>query len=106
MDGAAGEQFQDAQQLYRARVAMTTDDPMSQLGAGKFYLLTGDPVSALGALENSLKLDPEAPAKYLLAYAHAEQGQYEKAREVLSTIPPGDPQFTRAQELLRAIAGH
>jgi len=106
LDGPDGERFAKAQELYRERVALNTDDPQSQLGAGRFYLLLGDPVSALGALENSLKLDPEAPAQYLLAYAHAQQGQYEKAREVLQTIGRRDPQYARAQELLRAIAGH
>jgi predicted CXXCH cytochrome family protein len=106
MDGADGERLENAQQLYRARAQLNADDAMQQLGAGKFYLLTGDPVSALGALETSLKLDPEVPAQYLLAYAHAVRGEYQKAREVLQTIPPTDSQYTRAQELLRAIAGH
>lgn len=63
-------------------------------------------MNALGALESSLKLDPEVPAQYLLAYAHAERGEYAKAREVLQTIPANDPQYSKAQELLRAIAGH
>jgi predicted CXXCH cytochrome family protein len=105
MDGADGARFESAQKIYRARVSLNSDDALQQLGAGRFYLLTGDPVSALGVLENSLKLDPEAPAQYLLGYARAEQGQYGKAREVLQTIPATDPQYAKAQELLRAIAG-
>ncbi|SPE33889.1 Tetratricopeptide TPR_4 [Candidatus Sulfopaludibacter sp. SbA3] len=105
LDGADGERLESAKQIYRARAALNSDDAMQQLGAGKFYLLTGDPISALGALETSLKLDPEVPARYLLAYAHAQQGQYQKAREVLQTIAPTDAQYGRAQELLRAIAG-
>ena len=105
LDGADGERFERARQVYRARAELNSDDALQQLGAGKFYLLTGDPVSALGALETSLKLDPEVPAQYLLAYAHAERGEYQKAREVLHTIPPADGQYQKAQELLRAIAG-
>lgn len=106
LDGADGERLERAKEAYRARAALNTDDAMQQLGAGKFYLLTGDPVSALGALENSVKLDPGAPAQYLLAYAHASRGEYQKAREVLAAIPAADPQYAKAQELLRAIAGH
>ena len=90
----------------RRRAKLNSDDPGQQLGAGKFYLIAGDPVSAIAALENSLKLDPEVPAQYSLAYAHAQQGQYSEAREILLAIPPSDPQFARAQELLRAIANH
>ena len=104
--GADGERFEQAKQVYRARAVLDSDDATQQLGAGKFYLLTGDPVSALGALESSLKLDPEMPAQYLLAYAHAERGEYQQAREVLQAIPPADAQYARAQQLLRAIAGH
>ncbi len=106
LEGADGERFERAQQVYRARAQLNNDDAIQQLGAGKFYLLTGDPVSALGALESSLKLDPGVPAQYLVAYAHAERGEYAKAREVLQTIPANDPQYSKAQELLRAIAGH
>ena len=106
LDGADGERFQQAQQVYRARAQFNADDPLQQLGAGKFYLLAGDPASALGALENSLKLDLEVPAQYFLGYAHAERGEYQKARDVLQTIPSTDAQYPKAQELLRAIAGH
>ncbi len=106
MDGASGVRLESAQQVYRARAKLNSDDAAQQLGAGKFYLLTGDPVSALGALQASLKLDPEVPARYFLAYAHAAQGQYQQAREVLETIPPTDSQYPKAQELLKAIAGH
>ena len=106
LDGEDGRRFADVQQVYRARAQLNSDDALQQLGAGKFYLLTGDPVSALGALENSLKLDPEVPAKYFLAYAHAERGEYQQARDVLGTIPPSNAQYPKAQELLRSIAGH
>jgi tetratricopeptide (TPR) repeat protein len=106
LPGADGERFEVAKQAYRARAELNSDDPQQQLGAGKFYLLTGDPVSAIGALENSLKLDPEVPAQYFLAYAHAQQGHYSEARELLLAISPADPQFARAQELLKAIVNH
>ena len=106
LSGADGERFELAKLAYRARAEMNSDDPGQQLGAGKFYLLTGDPASAIGAFENSLKLDPEVPARYFLAYAHAQQGQYNEAREILLAISPADPQFARAQELLKAIVNH
>jgi hypothetical protein len=106
LPGADGERFEVAKQAYRTRAELNSDDPQQQLGAGKFYLLTGDPVSAIGALENSLKLDPEVPAQYFLAYAHAQQGHYSEARELLLAISPVDPQFARAQELLKAIVNH
>jgi tetratricopeptide (TPR) repeat protein len=106
LSGADGERFELAKQAYRARAELNSDDPGQQLGAGKFYLLTGDPASAIGAFENSLKLDPEVPARYFLAYAHARQGQYNEAREILLAISPADPQFVRAQELLKAIVNH
>jgi tetratricopeptide (TPR) repeat protein len=50
------------------------------LGAGRFYLLTGDPVKAIGAFQTGLKLDPEVPVQYFLAYAYAQKGDYPKAR--------------------------
>ena len=106
LPGEDGARFDRAKEAYRARAELNSDDAGSQLGAGKFYLMAGDPVIALRALESSLRLDPEMPAQYFLAYAHAEQRQYQEAREILHTIPPGDPQYANAQELLKAIAGH
>jgi len=104
LSGEDGERFERAKQIYRARAELNSDDAEQQLGAGKFYLVTGDPVSAIGALQNSLKLDPEVPARYFLAYAYAQQGNYREAREILEAILPGDPLFASAQELLKAIA--
>lgn len=95
----------DNHELFRARAQLNGDDAEQQLGAGKFYLLSGDAVTAAGALEGSLKLDPEVPAQYYLAYAYAQQGKLEEARKLLQAIPPADPQFARAQQLLQAIAG-
>jgi predicted CXXCH cytochrome family protein len=106
LPGEDGARFDRAKEAYRARAELNSDDAASQLGAGKFYLLTGDPVNAIGALETSVKLDPKMPAQYFLAYAHAERRQYQEAREILLTIPPDDPQYRNALELLKAIAGH
>lgn len=105
LPGVDGERLEAAKALYRARMDFSADDPQQELGAGRFYLLTGDPVRAIRALETSLKLDPEAPAQYLLGYAYAAQSQYGAARRVLQGIVPADPQYTRAQELLKAIEG-
>ncbi|HLK66981.1 MAG TPA: HEAT repeat domain-containing protein [Bryobacteraceae bacterium] len=106
LSGIDAERMARAQQAFRARAELNSDDPASQLGAGKFYLLTGDSVSAIRALENSLKLEPDMPAQYFLAYAHAQQREYREAREILVKIPPNDPQYGNAQQLLNAIAGH
>src|SRR5450432_451432 len=104
LPGEDGERLDRAKQLFRARAQLNADDAEQQLGAGKFYLLAGDAVTAAGALEGSLKLDPEVPAQYYLAYAYAQQGKLEEARKLLQAIPPADPQFARAQQLLQAIA--
>ena len=105
LPGDDGRRFEGAKQIFRARVQLNSDDAEQQLGAGKFYLLTGDPVSAVGALRSSLKLDPEVPARYFLAYGLAQQGKLEDARAILLAIPPGDAQYGNAQVLLKAIAG-
>ena len=101
--GVDGERFEQAKQVYRARAEFNSDDAEQQMGAGRFYLLTGDPARALTALQASLRIDPEVPARYLLAAAYVQQGQVAKAREVLLTIPAGDPDYAKAQRLLTAI---
>ena len=101
--GEDGQRFDDAKRLFRARVVLDGDDPEQQLGAGKFYLLCGDPVSAIGALETSLRLEPDIPARYYLAYAYAQRGRLDEARRLLHAIPPADAQYGPAQRLLQAI---
>jgi len=103
LPGEDGLRFERARQIYRARAELNVDDVEQQMGAGRFYLLTGDPERALSALETSLRLDPQAPARYLLAAAYVQQGEAAKAREVLLTIPATDPDYAKAQRLLKAI---
>jgi predicted CXXCH cytochrome family protein len=103
MAGEDARRFDDARKLFGARALLNADDAEQQLGAGKFYLLTGDPVTAVNALENSLRLEPEIPAKVFLAYAYAQLGRLPEARAMLKTIPPSDAQYQRAQALLKAI---
>jgi len=105
LSGEDGVRFEQAKQVFRARAQLNSDDAEQQLGAGKFYLLTGDPVTAVSALRDSLKLDPEIPARYFLAYGLAQQGKMDEARAILQAIPPADSQYARAQVLLKAIAG-
>jgi len=104
LPGEAGERFENAKQIFRARAELNSDDALQLLGAGKFYLLTGDPVTAIGALQTSLKLDPQIPAKYFLAYAKAQQGNIDEAKQLLETIPSTDAQYTNAQTLLKILA--
>ena len=84
---------------------MNLDDAAQQLSVGRFYLLLNEGARAAEALNLSLKLDPAIPAEYLLAYAYAEEMKYDESRAILVRIPPADPQYGKAQELLRAIAG-
>lgn len=98
------ERFEEAKQIFRARAELNSDDALQLLGAGKFYLLTGDPVSAARVLQNSLKLDPGIPAKYFLAYAKAQQGNVEEAKQILETIPQRDAQYANARALLKILA--
>jgi tetratricopeptide (TPR) repeat protein len=104
LPGEDGERFENAKQIFRARAELNSDDALQLLGAGKFYLLTGDPITAIGALQNSLKLDPQIPAKYFLAYAKAQQGHVDEAKQLLETIPSTDSQYTNAQTLLKILA--
>lgn len=103
LPGEDGARFERARQIYRARAELNADDAEQQMGAGRFYLLTGDPVRALTALQASLRIDPQIPARYLLAAAYVQQGEAAKAREVLLTIAPEDADYGKAQRLLKAI---
>jgi len=105
LPGEDGVRFEAAKAVYRARAEFNSDDAGQQLGAGKFYLLAGDPVTAVKSLESSLKLDPEVQAQFYLGYAYAQQGEWAKARTVLGGIKAADPQYERAQALLRNISG-
>ena len=102
--GEDGERFEQAKQIFRARAQLNSDDAEQLLGAGKFYLLSGDPVEAVGALQASLKVDPQIPAQYYLAYAKAQQGHIDEARQILRAIGPADAQYAKAQRLLQALA--
>jgi predicted CXXCH cytochrome family protein len=104
LSGQDGERLKSAEVLFRERALHNSDDSAQQVAAGRFYYLTGEFASAVEAFQASLKLDPDAPAEYLLAAAYASQGQLAKAREVLETIPPADGQYEKAQRLLKAIA--
>ena len=101
--GEDGVRFARAKELFDARAALNGDDAEQQIGAGRFYFLTGDSVKAIGAFQTSLRLDPEAPAQYLLGAAYAQNGQYSESRRILEKIPATDPQYARAQNLLKAL---
>ncbi|HTX34806.1 MAG TPA: HEAT repeat domain-containing protein [Bryobacteraceae bacterium] len=104
LPGEDGERLQSAMQMFQARAQFNADDAEQQVAAGRFYLLAADPARAIAALRDGLRLDPTAPAQYLLAGAYVEQSDYPKAREILLAIPPGDAQYDKAQRLLKALA--
>jgi tetratricopeptide (TPR) repeat protein len=89
--------------LYDARAALNSDDAGQQLAAGKFYFLSADPDRAIAAFRASLKLDPAIEAQYLLAGAYAEKSDLTEARKILEAIPASDPQYEKAQRLLKVI---
>jgi len=103
LPGEEGTRFKEAQELFRARIALNSDDAEQNLAAGRFFLLTSDPARAVAAFKASLVQDPTVPAQYLLGGAYAEQGDYKTARRILESIPAGDGQYERAQRLLRVI---
>jgi predicted CXXCH cytochrome family protein len=103
LPGADGERFERAQRFYAERAALNSDDAAQQLAAGRFQLLMGDYDKAITALRGSLRLDPEIPARYFLAYAYAQQGKATEARTLLLAIPVADPQYANAQKLLKAL---
>lgn len=106
LPGEDGERLKSARQLYDARAALNTDDAAQQLAAGKFYFLSADPDRAIAAFRASLKLDPATEAQYLLAGAYAEKNNLMEARKILEAIPPNDPQYEKAQRLLKVILSH
>jgi tetratricopeptide (TPR) repeat protein len=103
LPGEDGERFERAKELYRARAELDSDDAEQQLAAGKFFFLSGDMDGAVAAFRASLKLDHKIPAQYYLARALAEKRDFQSARQILKTIPPNDPQYASAQQLLAMI---
>lgn len=103
LPGEDGRRLELAKELFRERAEANSDDSEQEIGAGRFYYLIGDIPRAISAFRTSLRIDPASPAQYLLAAAYIQKGEVPKAREVLLTIPPGDPQYEKAQRLLKAI---
>jgi predicted CXXCH cytochrome family protein len=103
LPGEDGERMKSARLLYEARLSLGADDAGQQVAAGRFYLLSADPDRAITALRASLKLDPAAEAQYFLAGAYAEKNDLVEARKILETIPANDPQYEKAQRLLKVI---
>jgi len=103
LPGEDGKRFEEAKKQFRARADANSDDAEQELGAGKFYYLTGDMDRAVRAFLISMRIDPDAPAQYLLAAAYVQKGELAKAREVLLTIPAGNSQYAKAQRLLKAL---
>jgi tetratricopeptide (TPR) repeat protein len=104
LPGENGQRFEQAKQLFRNRADLDSDDPGQELASGKFYLLDGDPSRAIAAFRTCLKLDPTAPAQYLLADAYVKAGRAAEARRVLLAIAPKNPQYADARRLLQDIS--
>ena len=104
LPGEDGKRFEEAKKQFRARADANSDDAEQELGAGKFYYLTGDMDRAVRSFLIGMRIDPDAPAQYMLAAAYVQKGELLKAREVLLTIPAGNSQYPKAQRLLKALA--
>jgi len=103
LPGEDGQRFERAKRAYTSRADLNSDDAQQQFAAGKFYFLAGDAAKAIAAWNASLKLDPETPAKFYLASAYLQQGRITDARPLLEAIAPTDPQYERAQALLKTL---
>ncbi len=99
-----GARLERAMQMFRARAALNADDAEQDSAAGRFFLLAADPASAIKAFQTGLKLDPQIPVQYLLGGAYAQQGNLTVAKQILQAIPGGDPEYDKAQRLLKVIA--
>jgi tetratricopeptide (TPR) repeat protein len=104
LPGDDGKRFEQAKDLFRARAEANNDDAEQEIGAGRFFYLIGDIPRAISAFRTSLRIDPAAPAQYLLAAAYIQKGEIPTAKEILLTIPREDSQYEKAQRLLKAIA--
>ena len=105
LSGKDGELLASARSLYDSRAKLNTDDAAQQFAAGRFFQLSGDDAKAAPALEGSLKLNPDSTTRYLLAAVIARLGRVEEARKLLEEIRLGDPQYQRAQAMLKSLQG-
>jgi predicted CXXCH cytochrome family protein len=103
LPGQDGERLAAARLLYEARARLGADDAGQQMAAGRYYFLSADPDRAIAAFRASLRLDPAIQAQYMLAGAYAEKDELAEARKILEAIPPNDPQYEKAQRLLKVI---
>jgi predicted CXXCH cytochrome family protein len=97
------QRFQQAKADYAVRAELNDDDAQQQLAAGRFFYLAGDMDSAVADFRAALKLDPAVQAQYFLALALERKGEHAEARQVIASIPRGDPQYEPAQRLLAEI---
>ncbi len=103
LDGDDAARFDSARKLFDDRAALNSDDAGQQVAAGRFYFLAADADRAIAAFRASLRLDPTMPSQYFLAGAYAEKGDLAEARKILEAIPASDPQYEKAQRLLKVI---
>ena len=104
LPGREGELLAAARELYASRAELNSDDAAQQFAAGRFFLLSGDAGKAAAALRNSLRLNPDSGTRFFLAQAYAALGRFAEARVALAEIRAGEPQYGRAQALLRSLA--
>jgi predicted CXXCH cytochrome family protein len=104
LPGADGERLEAAKRDYVARAALLEDDLATQMNLGKFHLLDRQAARAAAAFENVRALKQDQPGlSYFLGFARVLQGRAAEGRQLLESIPAGDPYRPHALEILRRL---
>ena len=105
LPGEPGERFELAKRRHAIRGAFFADDAPQQLNLGRLHVLDGNPGAAERAFEQSYHLDPDQPGiRFFMAVTRLSQQRLEEARELLRSVPDGDPFAAEAQNLLSRLA--
>ena len=63
----------------------------------------GDSERALDAFRSASRLDPQLSVKYFVACALSQEGKVNEARKRFRAIPPSDPYYAEAQQMLKTL---
>ncbi len=97
-----------AQQALDEARRLEPDNPAVAANTGILLAAKSDWAGAIAALSSALRADPDLhEARFNLALAYAKSGDRTKAaataRELLTRLPPGAPQRSEVERLLRAL---
>jgi hypothetical protein len=103
IDGPDHDRFELAKREAAVHYGIVTDDADEEINAGRFYYLTGDSDRSLAAFQTAEKLDPRRSVSYFMANVFVQKGDVDRARNLLRQVPLGDPYYSEAQKLLKAL---